>query len=318
MEPLKTITVFTPTYNRAYCLPDLYNSLIKQTLHDFIWLIIDDGSEDNTRELVHSWIKEKRIEIQYHYKENGGMHTGHNAAYERIKTPLNVCIDSDDYMPEDAVESIVTFWKKNKAEHYAGIIGLDIYKDGSIVSNKSFPEGVRAGKYSELKTKYKIWGDTKFVYRTDVINKYPKYPEFPDEKFVPLNYKYLLIDQDYEMLFLNKPLCVVEYLPDGSSKNIITQYKKNPKGFLHERKVRMKYSPTLKEKYRHAIHYVSSCIMTRNIRLFKDSTNKPLTFLALLPGILLFLYVRNTNKTALNPMLNKSRSGNQNTEPANS
>ncbi len=104
MEPFKTLTVFTPTYNRAFCLGNLYNSLKKQTSNNFKWLIIDDGSNDNTKELVNTWMLENKIQIMYQYQENQGMHGAHNTAYSLIDTELNVCIDSDDYMPIDAVE----------------------------------------------------------------------------------------------------------------------------------------------------------------------------------------------------------------------
>lgn len=101
---MENLTIFTPTYNRAYCLTNCYESLKRQTCKSFIWLIIDDGSNDNTKELVDSWIAEKHIKIMYHWQRNQGMHGAHNTAYEMIETELNVCIDSDDYMPDDAVE----------------------------------------------------------------------------------------------------------------------------------------------------------------------------------------------------------------------
>lgn len=288
---IKKLTVFTTTFNRAHLLPRLYESLCRQSSKDFLWLVIDDGSSDGTEQLIRHWQSENRIEIQYHYKENGGMHTGHNVAYKLIETELNVCIDSDDYMPDDAVEVICSFWKENGDEKYAGILGLDIYKNGNIVSNRKFPT-FKGGKYFQLKGKYGLKGDIKFVYRTDVIKKYPEYPVFKNEKFTPLGYKYLLIDQDYDMLFLNHPLCVVEYMEDGSTKNIINQYSKNPKGFLHERKIRMKYAYTFKERFTNAMHYVSSSIMIGNRKLIGESSDKFLTILALPFGLLLYYYLK--------------------------
>ena len=98
------LTVFTPTYNRAYTLERTYLSLKNQTCHDFLWLIIDDGSKDNTREKVEQWKNGTlEFEIRYEFKENGGLHTGYNKAIELCDTELMVCIDSDDYMPPDAV-----------------------------------------------------------------------------------------------------------------------------------------------------------------------------------------------------------------------
>ncbi len=115
MPPI--LTVFTPTYNRAFTLHLCYESLKRQSCKDFVWLIIDDGSSDNTRELVNSWIAENTVSIQYYYQENQGMHGAHNAAYERIETELNVCIDSDDYMADHAIEKIISFWKANGSKY---------------------------------------------------------------------------------------------------------------------------------------------------------------------------------------------------------
>ena len=109
---MKTLTIFTPAYNRARTLPRTYESLLRQTCKDFEWLVIDDGSTDGTRELVEDWIKEKKIPIRYIHQKNQGMHGAHNTAYRNISTELNTCIDSDDYMPDDAVEKIVRFWER--------------------------------------------------------------------------------------------------------------------------------------------------------------------------------------------------------------
>ena len=102
------ITIFTPSYNRAALLTRCYESLKKQTCKNFIWMVIDDGSTDHTVELVAEWQgKQCGFPIQYYYKENGGLHTAYNEAISHIDTPLCVCIDSDDFMPEDAVEQAV-------------------------------------------------------------------------------------------------------------------------------------------------------------------------------------------------------------------
>ena len=105
------ITIFTPAYNRAYTIHKCYESLKRQTSKNFKWLVVDDGSTDNTRELILKWKEEADFEINYIYKKNGGMHTAHNTAYENIDTELNVCIDSDDYLTDDAVEIIINEWQ---------------------------------------------------------------------------------------------------------------------------------------------------------------------------------------------------------------
>ena len=291
---MATLTVFTPTYNRAYVLKQCYDSLCRQTCKDFVWLIIDDGSSDNTKEIVEKWMaNDNGFEIRYVYKKNGGMHTGHNKAYELIDTELNVCIDSDDFMPDDAVELIVNFWEENKDSSYSGIIALDVYKNGQVIG-KELPNK----KSTTLSGYYQNGGqgDKKLIYRTEIINKYPPYPEFEGEKFVPLDYKYLLADQDYELLIMNKPVCVVEYMEDGSSKNMLRQYYKNPRGFAFMRKVSMKYDTGFFKNFKTCIHYVSSSFISKNRKFVKESPRKGMTVLATPFGFALYLLVLYNNR----------------------
>ena len=287
---MKTLTIFTPTYNRAYLLPQLYESLCRQTVKDFEWLIIDDGSVDNTKELVNSWIAANEIKIKYAYKENGGMHTGHNLAYELIQTPFNVCIDSDDFMPDDAVEIIIKETQELPL-HFAGIIGLDSDKTGTIIGT-TIPEHLTSCKLNELYTKHGVLGDKKMVYRTAIMQHYPPYPEFKGEKFVPLDYKCLLIDQDYDLKPINKVLCIVEYQLDGSSMNILKQYRKNPRGFAFSRISRIKYGSTFKERFKNAIHLVSSALFVNDFSLLKNTGSSMQVFFAIPLGLLLNLYIR--------------------------
>ncbi|PFK38375.1 glycosyltransferase [Bacillus cereus] len=295
MTPL--LTVFTPTYNRAYTLHLCYESLKMQKCKNFIWLIIDDGSTDNTKELIDTWIAEDVVPIRYHYQENQGMHGAHNTAYELIDTELNVCIDSDDYMAEDAVEKIASFWKIHGSKKFAGIVGLDAKQNGEIIGTK-MPSNVKSSTLSGLYGLHGVRGDKKLVYRSELTRNSLPYPIFSGEKYCPLSYKYILIDQQCPLLIMNEVLCHVEYLDDGSSMNMIKQYKKNPRGFLFFRKVAMKYAPSFKERFRESIHYVSSNLMIRNYAFLKESPCKGTTFLAIPFGILLYLYIQNTsNKT---------------------
>lgn len=263
-----------------------------------MWLIIDDGSTDNTKELVKDWIAEDCISIIYHYQENQGMHGAHNTAYELIDTELNVCIDSDDYMADDAVEKIISFWKEHGSDKCAGIIGLDANPTGEIIGTK-MPENLKEATLSLLHAKYKVKGDKKLVYRSELMRKTPPYPLFPGEKYCPLSYKYILIDQECPLLIMNEVLCHVEYLNDGSSMNIIRQYKRNPHGFSFFRKAAMKYAPSFKERFRECIHYVSSNLMIKNYRFLFDSPCKLTTFIAMPFGMFLYFYIQNTNKATI-------------------
>lgn len=289
------LTVFTPVFNRAHTLPRTYKSLRSQDCKDFIWLIIDDGSTDNTADLVRDWQKhDNGFEIRYVYKENGGMHTAHNVAYEKIGTELNVCIDSDDRMSEGAVRKILGKWEQIRDQGYAGIIGLDADLNGEIIG-KGFPAGLQEttviGYYANGGR-----GDKKLVYRTDIINQYPPYPVFEGEKYVSLSYKYRLIDQDYKLAILNEVLCDVEYQADGSSNNMFRQYVKNPKGFAFWRKICMQYPESKKRLFVDCVHYVSSGFISGNKHFIQESPKKILTVLAIPLGGLLTIYIRRKAK----------------------
>lgn len=294
---MKTLTIFTPTYNRAHTLERTYQSLCRQTCKDFEWLIIDDGSTDNTAEIVKKWINKADFRIIYIYQENQGMHGAHNTAYQNIKTELNTCIDSDDYMPNDAAENIITFWNKNRNNRYAGVIGLDQREDGSIIGT-SFHSEMKETTLMDFYAKGGT-GDKKLVYRTDIIKQYPEYPLFEGERYVGLAYKYMLIDQDYKLLTLNKPLVTVEYQADGSSNMMWKQYWNNPKGFAFFRKTEMVVAPSFKRRFISCVHYVSSSIISKNWKYIKESPKKLLTILATIPGVALYYLIRykvNNNK----------------------
>lgn len=286
---MPVLTVFTPTYNRAYCLNKCYESLLRQTSKDFEWLIVDDGSTDNTRELVNFWQEEGLIPISYLYKENGGMHSGYNTAYDHIFTELAVCIDSDDYMTDDAVEQIVNFWQGNKASQYAGIVGLDITEDGKVVG-KELPK-MKSMKVYDYYNRYHGIGDKKMVYRPELIRPYHS-PEFEGERLFPTCYKYFLVDLNYDMLIYNQPLCVVQYMPDGFTANIMSHYKKNLNSFIFYRKFILTYpNATLKHKFRFAIHYVAECMLNKEKHWFLNAPKKHIVLPAILPGTVLYWFL---------------------------
>ena len=293
---MATLTVFTPAYNRAHTIGRTYESLCRQTCKDFEWLIVDDGSKDNTRELVEGWIADNRIPIRYIYQQNQGMHGAHNTAYRNITTELNTCIDSDDYMPDDAVEKIITFWREHGADRYAGLVGLDIDDKNRQIIGNAFPEGLTE---TTLSGYYAAGGkgDKKLVYRTTVINNYPEYPIFEGERYVGLAYKYMLIDRDYKLLTINKPLVVVDYQNDGSSAGMYRQYWNNPKGFAFYRKAEMVNTPSMKRKFISCVHYVASSIISKNSRFISESPFPILTLIATPLGYGWYMYIKHKVKT---------------------
>lgn len=292
---MAVLTVFTPAYNRAHTLPRTYESLRSQSCKDFVWLIVDDGSSDNTGELVRAWQKKDNgFEIRYICKPNGGMHTAHNTAYENIDTELNTCIDSDDCMAPGAVEKILRKWESVRDRGYAGIIALDSDMEGKIVG-KGFPEGLTEttlmGYYAAGGS-----GDKKLIYRTDIINHYPPYPVFEGEKYVALSYKYRLIDQDHKLAVLDEVVCNVDYQPDGHSTAMFREYVRSPRGFAFWRKVCMQYPESGKRLVVDTIHYVAESLIAGEKHFIRESPRKLLTVLMAPVGLGLYIHIRSKSK----------------------
>ena len=289
------LTVFTPTYDRKELLYRCYQSLKSQTNKGFIWLIIDDGSQDDTKKEVETWISETtEFEIRYIYKENGGLYTTYNTAIEAIDTELCVCIDSDDYMPGDAVEKILNFWQASGSNDIAGIVGLDYYTNGQVIGDM-FPKTKTINLIDLLTGKSGIVnGDRTNVVRTELYKKVAPLIGFDGEKDFNPHYLHLQISLDYDFLVLNENLRFVEYQANGMTANIYKQYCRSPKSFAKTRLLYLSFPNTsFAFKLRHSIHYVSSCILAK--KLFKGIAESPCRFLAilsLLPGALLSVYSR--------------------------
>lgn len=288
------ITVFTPSYNRKNCIHKCYESLQQQTSHNFCWLIVDDGSTDNTEALIKQWQStETKFKIIYDYKDNGGLHTGYNRGIELAETELFVCIDSDDYMPCDAIERIEAKWNEIKDRGYVGIMGIDRYENGECVGDP-FPEGVTEMFLYEKLTVYNLSGDKKMVHRTDLLKKVAPMPTFKGEKNFNPSYMMYQLDRYGKLYVTNECYCIVDYQPNGMSSNIYKQYCNSPNSFAKTRLLYLSFPNTsFAFKLRHSIHYVSSCILAK--KLFKGIAESPCRFLAilsLLPGALLSVYSR--------------------------
>ncbi len=290
-----SLTVFTPAYNRVDLLPRCFESMKRQTSKDFTWMIIDDGSTDGTRELVKNWLKENLdFEIQYYYKENGGLHTAYNEAISHIETELAVCIDSDDFMPDDAVEKILSFWGQYGSEKYAGIVGLDYYLNDKVIGD-FLPDQKSVNLIDLLTGKYPIInGDRTNVVRTELYKKYAPMKVFPGEKNFNPHYMHLQISEEFDFLVLNENLRYVEYQPNGMSNSMLKQYYNSPNSFAEIRKLYLSFSDTtLKFRFRHSIHLVSSCILAGHFHeAIKESPCKFITILSIPFGLLLSFYIK--------------------------
>lgn len=288
---MKTLTVFTPAYNRAHTIGRTYESLCRQTCKDFEWLVIDDGSTDNTKELVEQWLeRDNGFEIKYVWKENGGLHTGYNKAIELINTELCVCIDSDDYMPDNAVEIIVNYWEKHRNEAIAGFVGKDYLADGTQMG-EDFPEdGIM--HLIEIRQNRKWDKDNKPVMRVDLLKRVAPQPTFCGEKNFNPYYMMLKIDQIYPFRLINNNLCFVDYQTSGMAANIINQYFDSPNSFVELRKlyVTLKYT-SIKWKMRNHIHLIAQSIIARK-NPFKQTPSVMSTAICFPLGIILYGYMR--------------------------
>ncbi|WP_304487394.1 glycosyltransferase family 2 protein [Duncaniella muris] len=294
------LTVFTPTYNRAHTLRRVYESLCTQTVREgFEWLVIDDGSTDFTRQLIEGFISEKRIPIRYIYKENGGLHTGYNTAYANIDSELCVCIDSDDFMPDDAVELILKKWDSEGSSKYAGLVGLDYYLDSDTPIGGKLPDDMASCWLNELETRGIHRGDMKQVMRTELMKEVAPQIGYPGEKNFNPVYMLLQVCDRLPLLVINRNLCYVDYQTglDSMSERIFLQYLDSPRSFAKLRRLEMTLRHTSAvRRFRVAIHYVSSCIIARDRRWLADSPKKLLTLLAAPAGYLLSRYIRHKAK----------------------
>ena len=286
------ITVFTPTFNRAHCLSKGYEALQRQTCKDFLWMVIDDGSTDDTRQLIEDWGKnDNGFEIKYFYKENGGLYTGYNKAIQEADSELCVCVDSDDYLTDDAIELVKNFWEQYRDKDYAGIVALDCFEDGTIIGDR-LPEKESVNLIDLLIGTYHILnGDRKNFVRTDLYKKFAPMKEFPGEKDYSPHILHLKISQERDFLVLNHPVCVVEYQEDGMTNTVYKQYLRSPNSFRDMRLFDMSLKQaSIRFKLKKHIHYVSSCLISRKPCL-KDSPDKLLTIIAFPFGIIFTLYL---------------------------
>ncbi len=291
---MATLTIFTPTYNRAHTLSRTYDSLCRQTCKDFEWMVIDDGSTDDTRTLIQGFRNEGRLPVHYIYKENGGLYTGYNTAYANIGTELCVCIDSDDYMPDNAVELILKAWRERGSDKYAGIVGLDYsVSDGKPIGGQ-FPDSLDECYFLDLYTYNIHRGDTKQVMRTGLMKEVAPQVGFPDEKNFNPVYMLLQVCDRYPLLVLNENLCWVEYQKvDSMSKNMFRQYVDSPHSFAKMRLLEMQLKHnTFANKVRSATHYVAECLLARDRDWLRKSPMKCLTVFVSPLGWMLSMYIK--------------------------
>ena len=268
-------TVFTPTFNRKELLEKLYKSLQKQTFKDFEWLIVDDGSTDGTKEKVEEFLSEKKLEIKYYFKENGGKQRAYNFATEKANGELFICLDSDDEYVENGLEIILKYWKKyEKNSDIAGMGYLSTYPNREIIGS-SFPEKEMISTQFEIYNKYGVKGDKGLMFRTEIIKKY-KFPVFEGEKFITEAVVYNRICEKYKMVYVNEKIEIKEYQEDGLTAKYNNLLLKNPKGqALYHNEINSQ-KLTFKQKILNNAVYYKFCKVAgyKFRKIFQENKNK--------------------------------------------
>ena len=290
---MKRITIFTPTYNRAYILGKLYDSLCHQTSLDFEWLIVDDGSEDNTTALIDQWQGEEKITLRYFRQPNGGKMRAHNRGVRETQTELFMCVDSDDYIVEDAVEQILAFWQKHSREGKAGMVAYRGETPEKTLQNGQFPNV----STSTLKDLYKrgFRGDSSLIFRTEVLREF-LFPEIDGEKFISEAYVYNQIDERYQLLVFRKIIIICDYLTDGLTRNQAPLRRANPKGFALCCDQKARYAERRKERWTQTINYVSYALLGKKKDIVLQSCTPWRTVVCFPLGILLYIKRKYKNR----------------------
>ena len=250
------ITVFTPTYNRAYLLPRLFESLYKQTFKEFEWLIVDDGSTDNPAEVVERLQNhpDRTFPVRYYKKENGGKHTAINLGVKEARGELFFIADSDDILPPDSLENVIFEWKSIKDNRsFGGICGLDSTFEGKLIGS-GLPFDKIDGTSIDVRFRLGVTGDMKEVFRVSVLKEFP-FPEINGERFCPEVLVWNRIATKYKLRYINQVVYMAEYQPNGITSTITRSRMESPIASTMTYAEMLDYDIPLKEKVRSAINY---------------------------------------------------------------
>ena len=227
-----TFTIFIPTFNRAHTLGRALQSVHDQTFKDLEVIVIDDGSLDNTRNLVREWQERAWFPLQYYWQKNQGKHVAHNNALKYARGFFFVLLDSDDMLHPKALERLKYHWDTipdKEKEGFAGVEGLCVDSRGNV-SRDRYPSDVMDADYLEIAKKYNIMGDKKNAIRTQILRQFP-YPHFDGERHIRDDLIWKRISRRYKFRYINEPIQIIEYQPDGLSADVFSLRMRNPRGF---------------------------------------------------------------------------------------
>lgn len=286
-------TVFTPTYNRAHTIHRVYESLCQQTFRDFEWLIVDDGSTDNTKELVERWKQQADFPIRYIWQENGGKHTAFNRGVAEAKGELFLTADSDDGFVAQALERFNYHWESiSNKSRFVGVCAHCMCHNGNLVGKK-FPLSPMDSDAEEIFYRYKLQGEKWGFQKTDILKEFP-FPETKGERFVSESYVWFRIAKKYKIRFVNEALRIY-YQDAGNQLMKRSIYKIAAARIFYADNINLSINWFLRAPYRFwktAAQYVRFSILSKDsiglqLKRLNGFLPKLLWFSAVVPGVIL-------------------------------
>lgn len=248
------ITVFTPIYNRGYIIHKLYESLCRQSFTDFEWIVVDDGSTDNTKALIQSFIAEEKINLRYFYQQNAGKHIAINRGVQEAHGDLFFIVDSDDYLTDDALEKMSFYYEQIKEDpRFVGVSGVRATPDGKRIGGE-LDFHVKDCNILDFGFKYEYTGDMSEAYKTSIMRKFP-FPEIPDERFCGESLIWNRIAQVGVLRYTAEKWYIGEYREDGLTASITKVRMKSPKYAMLLYSEQSKYNIPLKHKIKSIINF---------------------------------------------------------------
>ena len=287
---MSNITVLTPAYNRGKLLQKLYKSLCDQDCKDFEWLIVDDGSSDDTDLYVEQIKKTADFPVFYYKKENGGKHTALNYAYQFIQTPLTFIVDSDDFLTTDAISCVDSTYEKYKEEQdICGFSFLRGKPNGGYLSTSGVPQDGMKESYVDCRINKSIGGDMAEVWYTHCLREYP-FPEFKGEKFLGEDIVWVRMSEKYKMRFFNRVIYISDYLDDGLTNNRRKHNIKSPNGCVTRAEAFLDSNACMKIRIKSMLQYqiYGKFAGRKNVELFKNSRDKVLYCVLFMPSLVLY------------------------------
>lgn len=284
------ITILSPTFNRGGGLRSLWDSLQKQTVKDFEWLVVDDGSSDGTKDLITQLQEKSDFPIRYIYKSNGGKHTALNVGIQTICSELTFIVDSDDFVTDDAVESILKIHRKYGAQkNICGYAFLRAFPDGKV-NGKKFDANEKLGSYIEVRVNGDDTGaDKAEVFKTHCLKEFP-FPEYPNEKFLGEDLVWLRMARKYEMVHINKTIYVGNYLEGGLTNNRRKHNIASPIGCMHRAEEFMESDLKTRYRIKGGLQYIvyGRFAGVKVVDLIRKSRHKVLATVCIPGGLLLY------------------------------